>query len=423
MKQFLACLALLALGQTHAQGQEIPAPVLLLYGSPQLSSASLSQRIQETKAQEALVFGKISLAQAERKTLWLLHGTIASLTKSQLREALGAKAISSLYFLGRVAHLPPPSPLQALERTTTFTWGWNLLGLPQLRQAHPLALGTGVRLGLIDTGIDPTHTDLKGRTLRFRNFLQPDESPFDDNGHGTHVAGTIVGGAASSINIGIAPQAGLVVAKAFSARGSAQDADLLLALQWMADPDGDPLTADGVRVINNSWNFSDAYGNKEPEDEPFCLAIEKLHGLGILSVFSAGNSGPGSGSVEIPGACPYALTVGASDENDSVAGFSSRGPVRWRKTSLAKPEIVAPGVKVLSAAPGMFATLSGTSMAAPHVTGALALLAQAHPNMGPSELRKEILRHTKDIGPKGPDAESGFGRLDLHSFFEGGDFP
>lgn len=398
--------------------------LLLLYRSTHSPAANLSlaQRIQQTKIQESKVFGVSSLSHPQRETLWLLHGTIAKLNKEQLEIILQSdsqKEIHSIITLSRWAQIPAGPAYEPFERNKAFTWGLDLIGLPLLKQTLPLLAGKGVRLGVIDTGIDPKHRDLKGRTLHFRNFLDPAASlPFDDNGHGTHVAGTMVGGSSSSITIGLAPQADLVVAKAFSARGWAQDAHLLLALQWMADPDGDPLTADGVRVINNSWNFSDSYSGKNPEDEPFCLAIEKLEQLGILSVFSSGNSGPDRGSVQIPGSCPHALTVGASDENDTVASFSSRGPVQWRNIQLAKPEIVAPGVKVLSAYPDMFATRSGTSMAAPHVTGALALLAQMHPSLSSIDLKALLLKHPKDIGPPGFDSDTGQGRLDLIPFLK-----
>lgn len=399
---------------------------LLLYRSthPAAATLSLAQRIQQTQAQEAMVFGNSTLQQSKRETLWLLNGTIASLTKAELEKILQSdegRVIQSIFTLSRRAQIPSAPAVQSFERNQAFTWGLDQIGLPQLKQTHPQVTGRGVRIGLIDTGIDPTHRDLKGRTVLFRNFLDSSSSkpadPFDDNGHGTHVAGTMVGGTSSRIAIGVAPEADLVVAKAFSAMGSAQDSQLLLALQWMVDPDGDPLTADGVRVINNSWNFNDSYVGKNPEDEPFCLAIEKLEELGILTVFSSGNSGPNPGSVQIPGSCPQALTVGATDENDSVPSFSSRGPVQWRKVQLAKPDLVAPGVKVLSAYPGMFMTRSGTSMAAPHVTGALALLAQEHPNLSPRDLKGILVqKYTKDIGVAGPDFESGHGRLDLFPF-------
>ena len=143
--------------------------------------------------------------------------------------------------------------------------------------------------------------------------------------------------------IGVAPGASLIVAKAFGRYGGSDDKDLLAALQWIADPDGNPATADGAKVVSCSWNVDPVGGTPSSTDDPFCQALENLRRFGIVPVFSAGNDGPGSGSIKPPGACPAAFTVGATDDVDRLADFSSRGPSHWRDVELIKPDVVAPG--------------------------------------------------------------------------------
>lgn len=285
--------------------------------------------------------------------------------------------------------------------------------------------GRGVRIGILDTGIDDTHPDLRGKVLAFKDVSEPEEpvaqGAYDDHGHGTHVAGTIAGGAASGTAIGVAPAVGLIIGKIFNSEGSADEAQILDGLQWIADPDGDPMTDDAPKAVSNSWG-SDVPGG-DPARKATCRAIAAWRDLSILPIFAAGNSGPRERSVAVPAACPAALAVGATDLNDGIARFSSRGPVIWSTGTVVKPSLSAPGVDVLSAAPGgRYVAMSGTSMATPHVAGVAALIFQARPRATPEEVAAALLNGSIDLGVPGADITFGAGRLDAVKALEAARF-
>ena len=193
------------------------------------------------------------------------------------------------------------------------------------------------------------------------------------------MAGTIAGGAGRGFQLGIAPAAKLIIAKVFDEQGNVHDALTVTAMQWMADPDGDPNTNDFPAVVNNSWGGGNPDATQDPATAPGCQAVDAWIKLGMLPVFAAGNHGPDPSTVDLPSSCPGAVSVGASDTEDALGGFSSRGPAVWKTGDLQKPLLVAPGVNVLSTIPNDdFEMRSGTSMAAPHVTGVATLFYQAN---------------------------------------------
>lgn len=274
--------------------------------------------------------------------------------------------------------------------------------------------GTGVRVGSIDTGVDAGHPALSGRVVGWHDFVNGRPGPYDDNGHGTHTIGTMVGGATTGIPLGVAPGAQVVVAKALDDDGVGTGSDLLAAAEWISDPDGNPATADQPQVVNNSWSAADA------NDPWFRELILTWRHLGIVPVFAAGNSGP-DGTVGSPAGYPEAIAVGAVDAGGTIADFSSRGPVTWQNrdglgpaagTVIRKPDIVAPGVDILSALPGGYGSISGTSMAAPHVAGVAALLKQWNPSAGADQIAAALRDSATDLGPAGPDNVYGAGRID-----------
>jgi subtilisin family serine protease len=235
--------------------------------------------------------------------------------------------------------------------------------------------GAGVTVAVLDTGIDATHPDLAGRIGATSVFV-PGSDIVDRIGHGTHVASTIVGtGAASNgAERGVAPGATVDVGKVLGDDGNGQDSWVLAGMQWAA-------VDAGAKIISMSL------GSPDPTDgsDPLSQAVDTLSAqTGALFVIAAGNAGA-PGTVAAPGAAAAALTVGAVDRDDQLAGFSSQGP-RLGDEAI-KPEVTAPGVDILAArsqfAPegsGPYLTLSGTSMATPHVAGAAALLLGRHPD-------------------------------------------
>lgn len=284
---------------------------------------------------------------------------------------------------------------------------WGLKAVKALEAVNTYAVdGTGVVAGVLDTGFDAAHPDLAGKLLKFKDFVGSNQNPYDDNGHGTHVSGTIGGGATSGMAIGVAPGVKFVAGKIFSGGGSAQADWILNGMQWIVDPDGQPGSGDEPRFVSNSWGGG-------PGATTFLEATKAWLQLGIAPIFAAGNSGPSSGSVGTPGGFLESLAVGATAVNTTIADFSSRGPVTWNGTQHIKPDVSAPGKDVTSAkAGGGYWTISGTSMATPHVAGMAALLYQANPDLTVDQLREVIEGTTVDHGPAGKDNDWGTGQID-----------
>lgn len=293
----------------------------------------------------------------------------------------------------------------------TRTWGLEALRVPAVWADFGLT-GAKVRIGVIDTGVDPDHPDLAGRILQFRDFATGSATPTDAGGHGTHVIGTLLGGAASGRAIGVAPGARAIVAKAFGGPPGSTVSHLLAGMEWIVDPDQDPGTFDAPRIVTMSWHSGHA-----ASQQPFYRAIEAMDALGIVANFSAGNMG--DSGITHPKEHPLAFVAAASDPAGAIPEFSSRGPARFGEETVAKPDWAAPGTAVLSAAAGGgYEARSGTSMAAPHVAGLMALLLELDPSLTPPELRGLLAGTARDLGPPGWDGASGAGLLDARALVE-----
>ena len=264
----------------------------------------------------------------------------------------------------------------------------------------------------MDSGVELNHPDLtsrwRGGTNSWYDPYGEHASPTDLSGHGTAVMGVILGGNASGSAIGVAPQAQWIAVKIFSDSGSATASAIHAGYQWLLDPDGDPDTADAPQVVNSSWAFAAPGCNLE-----FQLDVQAILAAGILPVFAAGNYGPAPASSASPANYPESFAVGAVYNTDAVYPDSSRGPSACAEPSTVFPEMSAPGVNIYSSEPGGFyAQASGTSLAAPHVSGALALLLSAFPGLTPQQQQAALLQGAQDIASIGPDNDSGYGRLE-----------
>lgn len=309
----------------------------------------------------------------------------------------------------------PPVGIQANPYPDAGEGNWGLTAIGAQRAWSRFGVrGAGVRVGNIDTGVDAGSPALAGRVAAWRDFVSGRPAPYDDNGHGTHTAGTIAGGGSAAI--GVAPDSQLIVAKAMAADGAGSGSSLLAAAEWMTDPDGNPATADQPQVINNSWSSSAA------NDTWFRPMITRWRELGIVPVFSAGNTGPRERTVGSPASYPEVLAVGAVDRDGTVAPFSARGPVVWADldglgptagTVLTKPDLVGPGVGITSSVGSGYLSYSGTSMAAPHVAGAAALVRQAAPGLSADAVVDILRRSADDIDAPGPDIAAGHGRVNV----------
>lgn len=282
---------------------------------------------------------------------------------------------------------------------------WNLESIQADRVTKT---GKDIVVGIIDSGVNANHPELQDALLPggFKDFVEPTNTePIDETGHGTHVAGTILGR-----TIGIAKDAKLIVARVFNKEGEASDDGLLAAGQWILEKK--------PQVVNNSWG-----GNRD--DSFYDDIVKKWKAAGIVPIFSAGNTGSynagGEGSIGSPASLEDSFSVGALTKDDKLAKFSLRGPSKL--TNKFKPEISAPGVNILSADyKGGYVLKTGTSMAAPHVSGAVALILEANRNLTVDKV-EEILKTTAtpltdDHYISSPNMGYGYGKLNVFKAVE-----
>jgi hypothetical protein len=267
-------------------------------------------------------------------------------------------------------------------------------------------LGDGVRVAVIDTGIDYTHPALGGgfgpgfKVVGGYDFVNHDPDPRDDNGHGTHVSGTIAGN--SDTIIGVAPHATLYGFKVLNQNGSGSTADVMAGIERAADPNGDGDPSDHVDVANMSL------GGSGGPDDPQSIAVDNATAAGVVMCVAAGNSG-GFAAIGTPGSARDAVTVGAIQDDGTMTTFSSRGPVPH--TLDFKPDVVAPGYQIISSWPGgTTRSLSGTSMATPHVAGVAALLKALHPDWTARDIKAALIASATKL--PGLANERGAGRAD-----------
>jgi len=264
--------------------------------------------------------------------------------------------------------------------------------------------GEGVLIAIIDTGIDSSHTVLNnGKVIGGYNFVVNNSNFFDDHGHGTHCAG--IAAANGSGLTGVAPNASLLGVKVLSAGGSGTEDQIIAGIEFALDPDGNPNTADGADIISMSLG-----GSGSPEDA-MSTAVNNAVENGVFCAIAAGNNGSGLYTIQSPGCAKNAMTVGACDNNNSIAGFSSRGPNS--NNFEIKPDVIAPGVNIYSSVPNnSFQTMSGTSMATPHVAGAAALLKQIHPEWTPKQIKSALMGTAYNVYAS--VWEQGSGRIDVY---------
>ncbi|MGJ5797251.1 S8 family peptidase [Streptomyces griseorubiginosus] len=271
--------------------------------------------------------------------------------------------------------------------------------------------GKGVKVAVLDTGIDTSHPDLKDQVIAAKNFSTATTTD-DHQGHGTHVASTIAGTGAKSAGKykGVAPGAKLLSGKVLNDQGEGDDSGIIAGMEWAA--------AQGADIVNLSLGGGDTPGTDPMEATVNRLSEEK----GVLFAIAAGNEGEqGAQTVGSPGSAADALTVGAVDGNDRLADWSSRGPT---VDGTIKPDVTAPGVGITAASakgseiakeygenPPGYVTISGTSMATPHVAGAAALLKQQHPDWAFSQLKAVLVGSAK--GGAYTPYQQGSGRIQV----------
>lgn len=277
--------------------------------------------------------------------------------------------------------------------------------------------GKGVVVAVLDTGIYP-HPDLivpGNRILAWHDLVNQKENPYDDNGHGTHVAGIIAGNGRSSSGKykGIAPEAMLVGVKVLDDKGGGNISNLLTGIEWCLDHLADLR----IKVINLSLGTP---AQESYRLDPICRATTVAWRKGVTVCAAAGNEGPGLKTINSPGINPRIITVGNVDDRQTEAGdddqlnrTSGRGPTI---DNLMKPDLLAPGTNITSLkVSGGYHSLSGTSMSTPLVSGASALIIQKWPHLGPDKIKHLLVRNARSLGLGA--TQQGAGVLDLDNIF------
>lgn len=300
--------------------------------------------------------------------------------------SLPQQAVEALEKNPRVAYVEPDIRVQALALGDTLPWGVDRIDAEVVHQYNN---GSGARVAVLDTGIDYTHPDLDDNYADGYDFANGDADPYDDNGHGTHVAGVIAAENDGAGVVGVAPSASLYALKVLDAGGSGTISSVVAGIEWAVDND--------VQVISMSLGA-------DSDSTTLRQACDAAYSNGIVLVAAAGNDGnpPGKGdNVDYPARYDSVIAVSATDSADERPRWSSTGPA---------VELAAPGVDILSTYPGGYATMSGTSMATPHVAGVAALVIAG--GVSPGEARQALQETADDLGPDGWDAKYGYGLVD-----------
>lgn len=380
-----------------------------------------SQAVQEARDATASARHEV----ASPTAFWTSSSALIPVRGEDLQKIVdNVPGIEDIYPNRRLFIPPVATPKkvpESIEDNKASSWGIRKIGALATWGAYGVR-GRGVVVGLLDTGIDPDHPDLKGKIADWAEFdhlgLQVQGSqPYDSDRHGTHCAGTIVGGNASGRWIGVAPEARIAAGLVLNGQQGGTDAQILAGIDWAVNKNVDVISLSlGAFIL----------GPTTPNT--YTRAILSAMRVGIPVVAAIGNEG--SQTSGAPGSDYFSFAVGATDQNDLAAGFSG-GRTQIIQTSsyfpadslpilYSKPEISAPGVAVWSSVPGGgWEHLNGTSMATPHVAGAIALLLSA------TKLKQELpgdrafliqdllTGSSEELGEAGQNHRYGFGRLDI----------
>ena len=333
------------------------------------------------------------------KDLRSINGKVVYLSKKEMNALLASREILRIDDDVEVFALAKPVKIQKAikpQPPEVLPWGVDRIDAEKVWQT---TTGDPIKVAIIDTGVDVKHPDLIDNLKGGVSTVSYTTSYNDDNGHGTHVAG-IVGAIDNEIGvIGVAPKIDLYAVKVLDRRGSGYISDVIEGIEWVINQ---KKSQGGDWIINMSLGTSS-------DVKSFYDEIKKAYDAGITMVAAAGNTG---GGVTYPAAYPEVIAVSATDENNQIASWSSRGP---------EIDLAAPGVNIYSTYKGStYKTLSGTSMAAPHVTGAAALVIDTKKcdfnsdNVcTPAEVQQRLEQKAIDLGNPGKDELYGAGLVNV----------
>ncbi len=385
--------------------------------------AELKRTVARTTQKRALELLRSSAGVEIWQSFWIVNALYVKATPDVIQNLAALPEVEIVrpvrhdyHVLGQPSSGKHPPRVQAVE--------WNIARIKADSVWYQYGLsGQGVLVGVLDTGIDPSHPALAGNfSGYFKDAVNNQTSPYDDHGHGTHVSGTIAGGDGPgpfADDIGVAYNAQIASCKAFDSAGNGSNVDIIECVQWFTS-----LKADSgldLKVVNNSW------GGGGGDTWLWNDLWTGWRAMDIIPVFAAGNSGPGTGTVGSPGDYPIVIAVGATDNGDNIANFSSRGPAPstgqyadttyWSRPdwNYIKPDISAPGAGIRSSLPGgSYAIWDGTSMATPHVTGVIALMFELNPTLNYMTIYDILTNYGVDQPSQGapyPNNDYGWGRI------------
>lgn len=344
------------------------------------------------KTTQGAIVGELREAGIECKSYWINNSIYLERAPCAVQLMLLAKFDGQLELVpdrvvGRIP-APLPAKVKLWEKRESGKVPWNLEML-KVPAAWKTSRGSGITVATIDTGVNVGHPLLKskyrgsakgGHSLSWFDPKGASKVPNDLCGHGTHTMGIILGD-----SIGVAPDARWISARGCTEKGCTQH-DLLASAQWVMCP-GDGGAEDcemGADVVSNSWGASPGDGEQGGVLEWFAPAVQAWMAAGIVPVFAIGNEGPSCGTAGAPGTFASVIGVGSVNSRHGLSKFSSHGPgPAAQPYSPQKPDIVAPGEAIVSAShlDGSTVAMSGTSMAAPHVAGIVALMLAAKPSL------------------------------------------
>jgi subtilisin len=300
------------------------------------------------------------------RQLGIIHAFSCPSPGPDLPSALGS---------GLVWEEDQPIRMHALSKGSIVTdkgipWGVKHIQAPQ---AWSRTTGHRVKVAVIDTGVDFGHPDLRNSLERGINLINRMSLPHDDNGHGTHISGTIAAANELQGMIGVAPRATIYPVKAFDYNGTAYVSDIILGIEWCV--------RNNMNVVNMSFGM-------KTRSKSLLNAVDNAYRSGVLIIASSGNDGR-IGDIDYPARYNHTIAVGATNQQNKIADFTNRS---------GHIDIYAPGDRIVSAWPiGQHREMSGTSMATSHVTGAVALLLALKPGLTPAQIKSVIKKSAKSL--------------------------